>query len=237
MEQKQMMVFAVHGNIGCGKSTLLRTASASASASVCENVTVVPEPIDKWCSTYADGKSMLEAFYEDKRGTALAFQMYVLLTQKRAYAEATRTAPERSIVLMERGAWESVDPMSQLMFDEGYMNSIEWALYKDWRGELCDNANANSNPSGIVYLRTLPDKCALRIQARNRPEEAEVDMEYLQRVHDVHERMLVDLVDNHQVPVLVLDGSRDPAELAAEVVDWVTSLKASQSSPSSDCAL
>jgi deoxyadenosine/deoxycytidine kinase len=223
------MIFAVHGNIGCGKSTLLRAASAF------ENIIVVPEPIDKWCSTYADGKSMLEAFYEDKRGTALAFQMYVLLTQKRAYAEAIRAAPEKSIVLMERGAWESVDPMSQLMFDEGYMNSIEWAVYKDWRGELGDSAS----PSGIVYLRTLPDKCALRIQARNRPEEAVVDVEYLQRVHKVHERMLTEAEARHQVPVLILDGSRDPVKLAAEVIAWATCLQSQQSpsSPSSDCPL
>jgi deoxyadenosine/deoxycytidine kinase len=219
------MIFAVHGNIGCGKSTLLRSASAF------ENITVVPEPIDKWCSAYADGKSMLEAFYEDKRGTALAFQMYVLLTQKRAYAEAIRAAPEKSIVLIERGSWESVDPMSQLMFDEGYMNSIEWALYKDWRDELGDSAK----PSGIVYLRTLPDKCALRIRARNRPEEAVVDVEYLHRVHKVHERMLTEAEAEarHQVPVLILDGSRDPVELAAEVVAWATCLQ----SPSSDCPL
>jgi deoxyadenosine/deoxycytidine kinase len=208
------LVLAVHGNIGSGKSTLLHAAQATCGSWLA----VIPEPIERWCAPYANGVSMLEAFYKDKRRTALAFQMYVLLTQKRWYQEMMRdgTRAQASTVLMERGSWESVDPMSQLMFDEGYMSPVEWAVYKDWRKEL------RSDLSGLVYLRTAPEQCMGRIKARNRQEETCVDMGYLERVHDVHERMLADLSENHPtVPVLVLDGSKHPKELAAELATWI----------------
>jgi len=212
VSRKMLMLLAAHGNIGSGKSTLLEAVASLAP----QRITVIPEPIEKWCAPYVGGRSMLEAFYEDKRGTAMAFQMYVMLTQKRWFLESSAGATT-PVLLMERGSWEGVDPMSQLMREEGYMTPVEWEVYSDWRREV--QSPGHSGQRGLVYLRTPPEQCMARIRKRNRAEEASVTPEYLQRVHDVHERMAEDAAARG-LPVLVLDGSKAPRELAAEVVAW-----------------
>jgi deoxycitidine kinase len=164
---------------------------------------------------------MLDEFYADKKSMAFAFQMYVLLTQRRAYSRAI--ASDKGIgdlVVIERGSWMGIDPMSDLMREKGYINDVEWALYEDWRSDV-----SLPFPHGLVYLRTEPEQCLSRIRVRNRPEETSkesIDIEYLRCIHDAHERM-VDRLKQSSSPdicLLVLDGNKDPAEMAREIREW-----------------
>lgn len=59
----------------------------------------------------------------------------------------------------------------------------------------------------LVYLRSTPEVVYERMKARGRPEEKSVSLEYLQQLHDSHERWLMSNDEKfNSIPVLVLDA-------------------------------
>lgn len=58
-----------------------------------------------------------------------------------------------------------------------------------------------------VYLRSTPEVVYERMKARGRPEESSVTLEYLQQLHDSHERWLMTNDEKfNTIPVLVLNA-------------------------------
>ena len=45
-------------------------------------------------------------------------------------------------------------------------------------------------PDGFIYLRALPETCNARMALRNRSEETGIRMDYLEKLHEKHERWL-----------------------------------------------
>jgi deoxyadenosine/deoxycytidine kinase len=64
-------------------------------------------------------------------------------------------------------------------------------------------------PDGFIYLRTQPEVCHDRLKKRDRHEESSVSLDYIQTIHDKHERWLIEKKDLNakmeKIPVLVLD--------------------------------
>lgn len=81
-----VFLMTLEGNIGAGKSTLLHAVAALDHA----DIVVVQEPVDLWCEpSLPDGTSMLAAYYSAPAKTAMAFQMYTMLTRARSCASDT----------------------------------------------------------------------------------------------------------------------------------------------------
>ena len=86
------MVISLDGNIGAGKSTLLE-----AIRSGLPEVEVVVEPVGEWTRLKnAEGKSLLELFYEDKRRWAYTFQNCAILTRLRSLKAVLRTTTKKN---------------------------------------------------------------------------------------------------------------------------------------------
>jgi deoxyadenosine/deoxycytidine kinase len=56
----------------------------------------------------------------------------------------------------------------------------------------------------IIYLRSTPTICADRIKIRNREEEKNITLQYLQELHSAHELWLM-----NKPNVLILDCDKD----------------------------
>ena len=70
------------------------------------------------------------------------------------------------------------------------------------------NNKFDVEPEGYIYIKTSPETCYERIKKRNRTEESNIPLEYLNNLNDKHEKWLLSN-DNNNVPVLVLDGEED----------------------------
>lgn len=61
-----------------------------------------------------------------------------------------------------------------------------------------------------MYLRSLPEVVFKRMQSRNRPEERTVKLDYLENLHDYHERWLIEKIHNNlPCPLLVIDVNEE----------------------------
>ena len=73
--------------------------------------------------------------------------------------------------------------------------------------------------SGIIYVKTSPDKCYERIKKRNRQGE-NIPLEYLLKCSDYHD----DWIENHD-NVLVFDGDIDFKEDTQILNKWIETIK------------
>ena len=58
----------------------------------------------------------------------------------------------------------------------------------------------------MIYLRTTPNDAFKRIQKRGRPEEINLNYDYLQTIHNYHDRWLVDQNNSN---ICYLNGTDD----------------------------
>ena len=84
------------------------------------------------------------------------------------------------------------------------MNNIEWKIYNFWYNNNFINKLLNKKIY-YIYLRSDPKICLERINKRSRSEEVNIKIEYLDKLHDLHEKWLNKKEDN----ILILDNDDD----------------------------
>lgn len=175
------IVISVDGNIGAGKSTFL-----AALAEAMPEAEIVQEPVGEWMTLKnAEGKSLLELFYEDKRRWAYVFQNCAILTRLRTVRDAIATTKKR-IVITERSVLTDRFVFAEMLRASGDIDDLEWTLYMKW----FDAFAADLPIRGIVYLTTGVGTSAGRIVARGRHGEEHIPLDYLSALDDQHHRWL-----------------------------------------------
>ena len=153
------------------------------------DVALRPEPVDDW-------QPLLSLFYADPRRWALAFNLRVLLSFDAAGGG-----------VVERSPLSARHVFAQLLFNENKMTQAEWELYKEYWDTLA------WKPDVLVYVHTPADQCHARVAARGREAERDIDIHYLRRLEFQYETMLRFC----DVPVVRLDGTQPPEQLAAAI--------------------
>jgi deoxyadenosine/deoxycytidine kinase len=200
--QNKQKYFVVEGNIGAGKSTFLKVINTFLNAQV------VYEPHTKWQDI--QGENLLERFYADPKRWAYSFQTYAFVTRvlEREKAALSNCHPFQ---ILERSVFSDRYCFAKNCYELGMMNALEWKLYQEWFAWLVDTYMAK--PSGFIYLQTDPIVCYKRLLKRNRQEETSVTLEYLQQLHDKHEKWLIQKEGVTPViketPVLVIPCDED----------------------------
>lgn len=195
-------LFILEGNIGAGKSTFLSLLKNYL------NLDIIYEPHERWQSV--GGDNILDKFYSNPERWAYTFQTYAFVTRILAQKEAFDNS-KFEILISERSVFSDRYCFAKNCFENGIMNNLEWALYKDWFDRIVKEFEIE--PSGFIYLKTDAETCYSRIQKRSRFEEAGLSLEYLQSLEKKHEHWLInkeDIAENLlSKPVLVLDVNKD----------------------------
>jgi deoxyadenosine/deoxycytidine kinase len=187
----------VEGNIGAGKSTFLKMIEQNIPA------TVTLEPCDEWQNV--SGENLLGAYYQDGIRWGALFQIYASMTRvRKQQAESLKTD---TLQIMERSWYCDRYCFQKIMYDLGFLDNLSRSVVQ----ELWDFGIVSApKPVGFIYLRVEPEVCMDRMKHRARGEESGVSLDYLQRLHDYHESLLVDkssCLELKDIPVLILDGS------------------------------
>lgn len=186
-------VYSVDGNIGAGKTTLLEAIRVAMP-----DVHVVLEPVGEWLRLKnADGVSLLELFYSDKKRWAYTFQNCAILTRLTAIREAMKGLPSDAIVLTERSVLTDRFVFAEMLRDSGDLDALEWELYCKW----FDSFAASIPVSGIIYLTTDVSTSAGRITKRGRSGEDHIPLDYLTALDMQHQRW----VASTSLPVLEIN--------------------------------
>jgi deoxyadenosine/deoxycytidine kinase len=197
-----MPIISIEGNIGSGKSTLLKRITE-----MYPNIITVQEPVDEWNEIKdANGRTILERYYEDQKSWAFAFQMMAFITRVRKLRKAMEDNPGK-IIVTERSVFTDKHIFAMMLHDSGMINDIEYSIYLRWFEELTRDIEIDT----IIYVRTEPTECEWRIKCRNRTGET-IPIEYLEGCHKYHEDWLRNFVDK-----FVLNGELTTEEMLTRV--------------------
>lgn len=201
------IVISLDGNIGAGKSTLL-----AALRTAMPDVEFVDEPVGAWMTLKnAEGKSLLELFYSDKRRWAYTFQNCAILTRLRAIRGALASTKKR-VIVTERSVLTDRYVFAEMLRHSGDIDDLEWQLYLQW----FDTFAADLPLRGVIYLTTGVGTSAERIVKRGRHGEEHIPLDYLSALSRQHEEW----VAGTPLPVLRLS-----TEVGVPVEENVTAVR------------
>jgi len=166
------MIINVSGNIGAGKSSLLRRLNIQ------DDCMIVEEPVHLF--TNYKGVNILEKFYK-KTISNIEFQTTITRIMMdyhiKMYDECVRKGIKYMIT--ERSIIDSIEIFSRMLIsDETFYKSI-YEYTSEYQSYL---------PSLYVYIQSKPDRCLERIVKRNRKEELNISLSYLENLHNCTER-------------------------------------------------
>jgi len=193
--------YIIEGNIGAGKSTFLRLLASALPAQI------VFEPHEQWQNA-TQNDNLLQLFYENPQRWAYTFQTYAFVSRIVAMRQETGS---NTPIFSERSIYADRYCFAKLHFESGNMTPLEWHLYQEWFSWL--SALAAQTPQGFIYLRTDPTVCFERMRKRNRNEEKNVPLPYLESLHKQHEQWLIqkENIDGRikDIPVLIVDANKE----------------------------
>lgn len=175
------MLIALEGNIGSGKTTLFNKLKNDC---IFDNFYFADEPLADWEKiTDSAGKNILEYFYSDSTKYSTIFQLTAYLTRVQNFEQSNKPH-----VITERSLLTDRDVFSQMLFDDGKINEIEYKIYKQISNRIAPFKKFY--PDAIIYMDTDPDECMRRIIRRNRPGEENIPIEYLKSCDHYHQKMV-----------------------------------------------
>lgn len=181
------IIISLDGNIGAGKSTLLNAIRERITG-----IHYVDEPVGQWTSLKnAEGRNLLELFYEDKKRWAYTFQNCAILTRLKNIQDAidkleNPNSEDPEIILTERSVLTDRYVFAEMLRDAGDIDPLEWDLYELWF-----NTFAKKLPvKAVIYLSTSAGTSSTRIKIRNRHGEENIDIGYLNALDAQHKKWI-----------------------------------------------
>jgi deoxyadenosine/deoxycytidine kinase len=134
-------------------------------------------------------EELLQLFYDDNKRWAFPFQMEML---HRRWATQMLAAAETLVNSGYRGSCLDRSLLGDLVFcralaDTGMIHPKEMQIYLSAVRNMC---LVLFPPTVLIYLSARPETCLERIKQRNRPQEKNITLEYLQLIHNGYQRLL-----------------------------------------------
>ena len=73
-------------------------------------------------------------------------------------------------------------------------------------------------PCGYVYLRSNPEICFNRIKKRGREAEKNIKLEYIKRIHELHEKNYEEAVRNNKNIIYIDVENKSVADICSEII-------------------
>lgn len=207
--KRQIHIISLEGSIASGKSTVMANLRA-----LLPDAIVVPERVDTWqgkdlrCDAKVQS-NVLQAFYDDPCRNAHTLQSLILHTRMFDLHQAMREADSRDskdVVIITERSLLSDRIFAEHAFNSGHMNASEWYVYNVmWQ----DCANVTTPyMRGHVVLDVDAMTSLHRMNDRDRTEESNVELTYLNELLEFH-RQLFDKKDPNTKWILNEVGKLD----------------------------
>lgn len=138
--------------------------------------------------------------------------------------ELVDTNPKmEKLLFVERSIYTDKNCFAENCFESGNMSKLEYDVYCKWNEWL--SSEFRVRPDAYIYLRCFPNVNHDRISKRNRKGEENIPLEYLQILHEKHEKWMAK--EKETIPILTIDALqnfKDPevmAKIAEEIYYFV----------------
>ena len=175
-----MPIITIDGNIGCCKTSILNYFHKN------YKLAIDLEPVDSWTEYLANLYNTTNSSYD--------FQIKVWV-DRCWIQEKTNMS-----VLMERSPYFIKNVFVKKAFYDKSINETEY----DNIIKLHKTTDDLWKPNGYIYLRSDPEKCLQRIIKRGRFAEKNIQLEYIQSIHDLHEKNYKAALDA-KMNIIVID--------------------------------
>ena len=208
------MLISIEGNIGSGKSTVLEYLKTLKDY----NIIFVDEPVSEWMTIKdKNGVNALECFYKDKKENAFCFQVLAYITRLKNLINTLKSnKEENTIIITERSIETDRNVFAKMLYEEGFLSSIEWETYNYWFNTFLDISTVDI----ILYIKTNPVKCLERINIRNRLEENSISLEYLDKCNIYHENWL----NTSTSKIITIDGHNSIIDIRQKILEFIKSI-------------
>tara|TARA_B100000902_G_scaffold399020_1_gene468007 strand:+ start:2969 stop:3658 length:690 start_codon:yes stop_codon:yes gene_type:complete len=202
------IIISFDGNIGSGKSSVVNYFEKNFEK-YCNvktsnyKICFLQEPVKIWESIKDDnGKNAIEKFYENNERYSFAFQMMAYISRLSILKDAL--SKDYDIIITERSIYTDKNVFAKMLYDSNKMDSIEYQIYLKWFDEFAEIIKYIK----IIYIRTNPEICDLRVKKRNRAGEI-IPLEYLINCHNYHDNWLNDPEKIESGKTLIIDGNEE----------------------------
>lgn len=165
----------------------------------------IMEPIEAWQNV--NGVNLLQLVYSNPGKYSFTFQMFVLITMLQNHNKPYN----KPIKILERSFTAAHTCFAELLTIQGHIRPEEHQVLKSWTNAMEKTGMVNVDL--IIYLRTTPSTAFTRVQQRERKEESNLTLTYLEELHNLHEIWL----HKNQVPLIVLTADGDMLQLLENV--------------------
>lgn len=188
-------IISIEGNIGSGKSTLLQKLKEKGLDAV-----FIKEPVDEWSDIKDENDiTILNQFYNDQEKYSFPFQMMAYVS--RLNNLITNISNEKHyLFIMERSLRADAEIFEKMLYDDKKLNTYEHQIYHKWVKQFSQNYKSNKT----IYIRADPQVSYDRIKTRNRNGEETISIDYIEKCHNYHEKMINEINTNE---LLILDGN------------------------------
>ena len=184
------IIISIDGNIGAGKSTILKRLKEEHP-----EFHYIDEPVNLWTSLEDENnESLLKLYYKDKKRWSFTFQNYVLISRMlytidkieswKKECEKDKNKLKNNVFITERFIDTDFNIFTKMLFDDGFINKMEWDIYNNWYNFLTNKYKLNY----VIYLNISPETCKERINKRARDGEENITLEFLEKIDSYHQK-------------------------------------------------
>jgi deoxyadenosine/deoxycytidine kinase len=202
------LIVSIDGNIGCGKSSIMRYLEKNfanycgSKGNTCK-ICFLQEPVSSWESIGdANGKSIITHFYENNERYSFAFQVMAYTSRLSLLKEALKE--NYDVIISERSIYTDKFVFAKSLYEAKKMSLIEYIIYLNLFNEFSDIIKNIK----MVYIRTSPEICDLRVQQRGRLGET-IPIQYLKDCHHYHDIWLNNPTAIENGEILVINGNEE----------------------------
>ena len=196
-----MGIITIDGNIGCGKTGVLNYLHKTFK------LPVDLEPVDNW-------QPYLNNMYNNKNNT---FNFQVRIWLDRCWIQKNNI--NNNNILVERSPYFIKNTFIEIAKENNLINNAEYEILLDLHNKT-DKMWENNT---YIYLKSNPDACFERIHKRNRLSEDKITIEYIIRLHELHEEkinILKNLVSENNIHIINVEN-KTIAMIATEVYQLI----------------
>ena len=196
-----MTLITIDGNIGSGKSSILYNLH------LFNKYCIDLEPVDNWIN-------YLNKIYNENKEY---FNFNIRVWLDRSWIQEKI---EKNVILIERSPYFIKNVFIKSQLDNNLITKDENNILN----ELYKKTDNLWNNNIYIYIRTDPIKCFNRIKKRNRLNENNITLEYLNIIHQYHEINYLDAINNNMKIYLVEIEDKTIIEISKEVNNIILSL-------------
>ena len=203
-----MVIVTIDGNIGSGKSSSIQQLQEILSK---DKTIVLQEKIKNF-------EPWLKLYYSDMNRYAMGFQMEVLLSHLEQKKIMTSKTNQSKLILSERSPISCIHVFGELLKRKNIMCKEEQDLcirYGDLYGWI---------PDYIFYIRATPTNCFKRVQLRNRKNENDITLDYLEEVDKLYNELYIDQSQKQQFKpkkIIVINGNQPLNKVINDIYSYL----------------